>query len=281
MRMSYTILLPSVLYHGGQTVGLTCTPPDAFPSLNGSAFKVAAVREPPVNFALPVGLNKTWVDLNLHGNIAQAIEIIQEAKAENVALIAFPELCFPGYPVGINMAYTPRNLEQYVSQSMSVDGPEFQQLRDIWSDGDPAGFVVKITPYGRIGMFECWEHFHPTMYFPMLAQLENIHIAAFPFSADLGVDPTAWKDGEVTGSAAIFVNGGKTANITNATANLSWRYVTTTIDTTQFFNTAFDINGEYSWAALKQIIENYPSYIPKVDSSFFDKKTVNIHNITS
>ncbi|KAK6811812.1 hypothetical protein RU639_012463 [Aspergillus parasiticus] len=349
MRIFYTILLPLILYQAGQAVELTCTP-DAFPSINGSGFKLAAVREPPVNFALPVGLNKTWVDLDLHGTIAQAIEIIQEAKAERVSLIAFPELYFPGYPVGINTAYTPKHIAQYVTQSMSVDGPEFQQLvhafreaamygsfgfseiannsifmaqaligpdgsllihrrklrpsgveRDIWSDGDPSGFVVQATPYGRIGMLECWEHFHPTMYFPMLAQLENIHIAAFPFAADLGVDPLAWEDGEeslaaarwysanmggtvlmpAVGSAAIYVNGGKTANITNATANPSWRYVTTTIDTTQFSNTTFDIDGEYSWAALKQIIENYPSYIPKVASSFFDKKTNGIQSITS
>ncbi|KAI9039608.1 uncharacterized protein KD926_009333 [Aspergillus affinis] len=341
MKLSLTLFLSSVLYQAGQISGL--------PSINGSAFKVAAVREPPVNFALPVALNKTWVDFHLNDTITQAIEIIQEAKIEGVSLIAFPELYFPGYPVAVNTKYTSENIAQYVSQSMSVNGSNFQRLvnafreaamygsfgfsevannsifmaqvligpdgnvlihrrklrpsgveRDIWSDGDPSGLVVKNTPYGRIGMLECWEHFHPTMYFPMLAQQENIHIAAFPYASDLGVDPLAWEDSNIdvsaarwystnmggtvvmpaVGSAAIFVDGGRTANITNATANPSWRYVTATIDTTQFSSAAFDRDGEHSWAVLKQIIENYPSYIPKAGSSFFDKKTVDVRNIT-
>ena len=82
------------------------------------------------------------------------------------------------------------------------------------------------------------------------------------------------------GSAAIFVDGGRTANMTNATANPSWRYVTATVNTTQFSGTAYDRDGEHSWAALRQIIENYPPYIPKVGSSFFDRKTVDVRNIT-
>ncbi|KAE8323069.1 hypothetical protein BDV39DRAFT_209162 [Aspergillus sergii] len=213
MKISYTILLPAVLYQAGQAVGLTCTP-DAFPSINGSAFKLAAVQDPPVNFALPEGFNMTSMDLDLHGTIAQAIEIIQEIKTEGVSLIAFPELYCPGYPV--------KNLH------FDEDGEE------------------------------------------SLA-------AARWYSANIGGTVLI----PAVGSAAIYINGGKMANITNTMANPSWRYVTTTIDTTQFSNTTFDISGEYSWAALKQIIENHPSYIPKVASSFFDKKTINIQNITS
>jgi hypothetical protein len=83
------------------------------------------------------------------------------------------------------------------------------------------------------------------------------------------------------GTAAIFVDGGVTANISNATANPSWKYITATIDTTSFSNATFDLDGEHSWGALKQMIETYPSYIPKADSSFFGKEKHTIHNITS
>lgn len=227
----------------------------SYSAINSTSFKVAAVRQLPVNFAQPVGLNKTWVDLDLNQTIAQAVVTINEAKEDGVALIAFPELYFPGYPIAVNTAYTAAQLAQYVGQSMSVNGTEFATLvqafktagiygsfgfseisgdaiymaqaligpdgsvlqvrrklrpsgteRDIWSDGDPSGLRVIGTPHGRIGMLECWEHFHvrfhrvfeavagndvdelttacdrlqPTMTFPMLSQSENIHIAAFP-----------------------------------------------------------------------------------------------------
>ena len=84
MKLSSNLLLASALYQAGQING--------FPPINGSAFKVAAVREPPVHFALPIALNKTWVNFHLNDTITQAIEIIKEAKAEGVSLIAFPEL---------------------------------------------------------------------------------------------------------------------------------------------------------------------------------------------
>lgn len=83
------------------------------------------------------------------------------------------------------------------------------------------------------------------------------------------------------GTAVIFVDGGATANITNATANPTWKFVSTTIDTTLFSNATFDLDGEQSWGALKQMIETYPSYIPRVDSAFFKQEIHPIHNITS
>lgn len=97
MKVSWSLLV-SLLYNASQIAASECAP-DTIPSINASAFKIAAVREPPVNFALPIGINKTWVDLNLSATIDQALEIIEEAKGEGVSLLAFPELYFPGYPV--------------------------------------------------------------------------------------------------------------------------------------------------------------------------------------
>lgn len=100
----------------------------AYAALDAENFKVAAVRQPPVNFPLPVAHNKTWVDLDLNATIAQAIETIQEAAAEGVAFLVFPELYFPGYPVAINFDITTSQIAQYVSQSMSVDSDAFKRL---------------------------------------------------------------------------------------------------------------------------------------------------------
>lgn len=64
--------------------------------INPESFKVAAVRQPPVNYAYPLVQNTTWVDLDLNATVDQAIDIIAQAQAEGVNLIAFPELYFPG-----------------------------------------------------------------------------------------------------------------------------------------------------------------------------------------
>lgn len=52
--------------------------------------------------------------------------------------------------------------------------------REIWSDGTTDDLRVIATPYGRWGILECWEHFHPSMTFSTQAQAETLHIAAWP-----------------------------------------------------------------------------------------------------
>lgn len=52
--------------------------------------------------------------------------------------------------------------------------------RGIWSDSTKDELKVIATPYGRWGVLECWEHFHPAMTFNMQAQIETLHIASFP-----------------------------------------------------------------------------------------------------
>lgn len=98
MQLLTSIILIALQLPAAVT-GSTCGLPESYDAIDAEAFTLAAVRQPPVNFALPIGLNKTWVDLNLSATIDQAINTIAEAKADGVALIAFPELYFPGYPV--------------------------------------------------------------------------------------------------------------------------------------------------------------------------------------
>lgn len=38
--------------------------------------------------------------------------------------------------------------------------------RNLWSDGSVDGFKVVQTPYGRIGLLECWEYAMLTFVFP-------------------------------------------------------------------------------------------------------------------
>lgn len=61
------------------------------------AFKVAAVRKPPVGYVYHSLSNQsTWFNYNLSATITQSVDIIHQAAAEGVKFIAFPELYFPG-----------------------------------------------------------------------------------------------------------------------------------------------------------------------------------------
>ncbi|CAG7921857.1 unnamed protein product [Penicillium olsonii] len=92
------------------------------------AFKVAAVRKPPVGFVYHVLSNQsTWYDYDLNATIAQSVEIIHQAASEGTKFIAFPELYFPGYPA-FRTPNGPKDFEQYVSQTMEPNGPEWNVL---------------------------------------------------------------------------------------------------------------------------------------------------------
>ncbi|KAK0392746.1 hypothetical protein NLU13_2241 [Sarocladium strictum] len=91
-------------------------------SWDPARFKVAAVRYPPQNCAYPIAENRTWVDLDLNGTIERAIEFIDQAGAERVKFMGFPELYFPGFPIALNYNFTPANFTQYASRSMVQDG---------------------------------------------------------------------------------------------------------------------------------------------------------------
>lgn len=82
------------------------------------------------------------------------------------------------------------------------------------------------------------------------------------------------------GTASIFGNDGSTLSIINATDSPDVNYITATLNTTTFSNATYDSDGEQSWAALQQIVAEFPAYIPNVNSTFFAKKSIPIETIT-
>lgn len=141
-------------------------------------------------------------------------------------------------------------------------------------------------------------HFHPTMTFPMQAQMENIHIASAPYTPDLK-DPNAqyWESLEVN-SAAIrvyAVNSGavtlwagvgysavysalgmETAEVFASVPFETQPLLYDSINTTTFSKARYDVNGEQSWGVLQEIVDNWPYYIPKSIGTYVLKKTVSI-----
>ena len=71
---------------------------------------------------------------------------------------------------------SPEGENLYLRHKLRPSGGE----RTIWSDGTLNELKVIPTPYGRWGILECWEHFHPAMTFSVQAQAETLHIASFP-----------------------------------------------------------------------------------------------------
>ncbi|EKG21318.1 Nitrilase/cyanide hydratase and apolipoprotein N-acyltransferase [Macrophomina phaseolina MS6] len=324
-----------------------------WPWINAKNFKVAAVRQPPVGYPLPLGSNHTvWTSLDVNATIDQALQQINLAKEEGVNLIAFPELYFPGFPTALNYNYTPTDVGYYVNQSISISGPEYARLtsaiqaaglyavlsfseragdaiyigqtlvdpsgatikhhrklrpsgseRNVFSDGDTSSLRVTPTPYGRIGMLSCWEHLHQTMALPMHAQLEHIHVGSFPYVGE-DVASTQWWDRADTalamariysvdghvftvmpaiGKATIFAAAGVPLNSSDVYADFeALPFVTATVDASAFdLSQTYDVDGEFSWAALKQMEEALPAYIPRVGSAFFEHVVNAIEVITS
>ncbi|KAL1851672.1 hypothetical protein Daus18300_012481 [Diaporthe australafricana] len=167
--------------------------------------------------------------------------------------------------------------------------------REIWSDGTMDELQVLETPYGRWGILECWEHFHPSMTFRMQAQAETLHIAAWPYTPD-AADATAayWESLEVNLAAArtYAVNSGAPlvfASVGNARFLDAQGLDLTVVDAAtstqevplvyQSFNTTgltktvpYTADGEQSWAVLQQMVDGFPSYIPKVSGDFVTRQ---------
>ena len=84
------------------------------------AFKVAAVQAAPAF-------------LDLAGSVEKAISLIDDAGAQGVKLIAFPETWIPGYPWWIWLgapAWGMQFVGRYTQNSIVADSPEDQALRE-------------------------------------------------------------------------------------------------------------------------------------------------------
>lgn len=82
--------------------------------------------------------------------------------------------------------------------------------RTIWSDGIDSDLQIIATLYGRGGILECWEHFHPAMTFNMQAQAETLHLASWPCMSNVvlveqGMDISVVEAKTLTGRSTVTV----------------------------------------------------------------------------
>ncbi|GME64417.1 Aliphatic nitrilase [Neofusicoccum parvum] len=174
--------------------------------------------------------------------------------------------------------------------------------REFWSDGEEEGLVVVETGgWGRWGMLECWEHFHPSMTFPMQAQLEDLHVASFPYMPG-PADPAAlsWESVEVNSAAArtyavnsgavtLFAAVGYSAvydgtgvEVAAVAADVDFDeqpMLYASVNASAFRRQSYDVDGEQSWGVLQQVEAEFPAYIPRVKGEFTEKKTVLIADL--
>ncbi|CAJ0555027.1 Ff.00g135400.m01.CDS01 [Fusarium sp. VM40] len=204
--------------------------------------------------------------------------------------------------VYVGLAYSER-VERVIYMAQALIDPEGEIIihrhklrpsggeRNIWSDGLTDGFKVVNTTYGRIGMLECWEHFHPAMTFPMQAQAEAIHLASWPYTPDYN-EPAAlaFEKAEINmaaaslyavnsgayvlvatvGRAAAFSpDGSELASISASIPGNVAPYLMVSLNTTGFNGLPeFNANGEQSWGILKEIEEGWPADVPKENGTF-------------
>ncbi|KAK0640471.1 Nitrilase [Lasiodiplodia hormozganensis] len=299
------------------------TSPTTTPSLNATIAKAltliaTASREgaslvvfPELWFpGYPKGIDEAWlasqhaadyVAQSLAVNSTQWQTLLGAARRHGVYLaLAYSERAGDAIYMG-QALISPSGAPLIVRRKLRPSGIE----RSFWSDGDAAdGFRVVDTAttsqqdFGRWGLLECWEHFHPSMTFPQQAQLEDVHVAAFPYMPSAN-DPRAlsWESLEVNAAAArlyavnsgavtLFAAVGYSAvyaadgtEVASVEADVDWDeqpLLFASVNASAFRREAYDVDGEQSWGVLKQIEGAWPASVPKVNGTFVEKKTVSI-----
>lgn len=173
--------------------------------------------------------------------------------------------------------------------------------RTMFSDGMTDMLQVHQTAFGRVGMLQCWEfvilplslcgsladiaprHMWPSEIFAMHSQVENIHVASFPWAPDLGVDTgvtraevsiagarlyavtgSTWVLMPAVGTSVIIApNGTIVAQVEASDCPVAQPMIYHSINTIAFAGTPdHQADGEYSYAALKQVNAAFPAAIP-------------------
>jgi nitrilase len=125
---------------------------------------------------------ENYIDNSLTVDSVQWNMLVKAATDNNIYIV-------PGFSHKENGAL-------YMAQALiKPDGTSFVRHklrpssgeRGVWSDGTTDDLRVIATPYGRWGILECWEHFHPAMTFNTQAQTETLHIAAWPCKFSFGL----------------------------------------------------------------------------------------------
>ncbi|GAA6041352.1 hypothetical protein JCM8097_007679 [Rhodosporidiobolus ruineniae] len=212
----------------------------------------------------------------------------------------------------VGLGYTER-ADDKIYMAQALIGPDGDVLihrhklrpsggeRTIFSDGTIDQLEVVSTPIGRISMVECWEHFHPSMTFPIQIQTPDLHIGPFPYQPYRNdtkaryweVADTNWgavrtfsiSTGAATistavGGAMILSSTGEIlAEVDGETDFSSEPLIYASLNATAFANVTYNTNGEQSWGTLKQIESAVPAYIPRDNGTFINQVNNSIPDI--
>ncbi|THX17460.1 aliphatic nitrilase-like protein [Aureobasidium pullulans] len=255
----------------------------------------------------PKGIDEAWIAQHSEDYYNNSLEVGSEhwkrlltaAKDSHVYVaLAFSEKTAQSIYMG-QALISPYGELLHLRHKLRPSGIE----RYLWSDGSVDGLKVLDTEYGRWGLLECWEHFHPTMTFNMQVQREDVHIAAFPYMPDYNESQALyWESVKVNEAAArtyavnsgaytLFASVGYSSimdgtGVTVAKIEASVPFDQTpilyaSINTTAFSDASYDVNSEQSWAALEQMKTGFPYHVPKVPGKFFDQKTIVIEDLVA
>ncbi|KAI5479103.1 amidase [Pseudohyphozyma bogoriensis] len=235
-----------------------------------------------------------WMDLHVEDYIENSMEVnstqwntLLAAAKSNAVYVGFGFSERAGDYIYMGQAlFSPDGEVLIHRHKLRPSGSE----RLLWSDGTIEMLQVVSTPIGRIGLLECWEHFHPSMTFPMQVQTEDIHIGSWPYNPSPNdSDALWWEAGEtndaaarvyainsgavtvmpVVGHATIFSGTG--AALVTIDANVSFveqPIIYASVNASAFNNVTYNENGEQSWGTLEQITAAIPAYVPKVNGTY-------------